>query len=108
MANRRSRPRPVRRQRGGPSTAPAPGVVNGLANGVMATEPPSFDSTDFDSPADPHALLSADALAGWQRRLSGVAYTRPSNATGLAAMKLLDEWMSNGQLGADAKSFGML
>ena len=62
----------------------------------------------LDLHADGNDLLEPNTLAGWQRRLANVAYTRPSGATGLGAMKVLDDWMTNTALGSDGKSFAVL
>ena len=62
----------------------------------------------FDTAVDARVLLEPEMLAAWQRRLGGVAYTRPASASGLAAMKLVEEWMTNASLGTDGKSFAVL
>ena len=65
-------------------------------------------SFDFDAPADEKNLLEPEALAGWQRRLANVTYTKPKNESGLGAMKIIDEWLTNASLGSDGKGFGVL
>ena len=55
-------------------------------------EPPAL--LLFDRPLDTHALLAPEAA--WAKKMAGVSYSPSKPATGMAAMKALDEWLSSG------------
>ena len=73
---------------------------------LAATYPPRPQYVDFDAPLEPApVLLQPEALAAWQKRLSGMSYNRPDECSGLAALKALSDW-TNGSIKIDSDSRG--
>jgi hypothetical protein len=62
-----------------------------LLRPVSSALPPLHD---FDRPLDLSALLAPEAP--WMKRMAAISYSKQSPATGVAAIKALDEWLSSG------------
>ena len=74
---------------------------------LAASYPPRPKYVEFDGPIDPTAALMApEALAGWQKKLGSISYSRPDEVSGLAALKLLSEWMRPDTIKVDADGKG--
>lgn len=68
---------------------------------------PKYD--DFDAPLEPTTLLQPEPLATWQKKLSSLSYNRPEEATGLAAMKILADWLNGGlKIDTDSRGFWLM
>jgi hypothetical protein len=54
-------------------------------------------------------LLAPEAMAGWQKKLASISYSRPEEVSGLAALKTISEWMhSTIRIDTDSRGFWML
>ena len=77
---------------------------------MAAVYPPRPTYADFDVPMEPAPLLlQPEALAAWQKKLTSMSYSRPEESSGLGALKLLSDWISNNiKIDSDSRGFWLL
>ncbi|KOO22777.1 conserved unknown protein [Chrysochromulina tobinii] len=78
---------------------------------LQANYPARPKYVEFDVQMDAPALIMApEALAGWQKKLSSMSYSRPDEETGLKALKVISDWLRPDviRLDSDSKGFWLL